>query len=93
MGPYLSTIDDSVESLDHVMNVNYRGTLFCSRAEIRAMLRNEPSGPRDIPGQRGSVVHMASAYGLIAGARVCKLFLSPLSRSGACGSAVLIWVL
>ncbi|KAK5074527.1 hypothetical protein LTR70_009686 [Exophiala xenobiotica] len=72
MGPYLTTIDDSIESLDHVMSVNYRGTLMCSRAEIRAMLKNEPSGPDDIPGQRGSIVHISSAYGLIAGARVAS---------------------
>ncbi|KAK5939157.1 hypothetical protein PMZ80_008460 [Knufia obscura] len=70
MGPYLSTIDDSIESLDHVMNVNYKGTLLCSRAEIRAMLRNEPSGAEDIPGQRGAIVHIASAYGLFGAPRV-----------------------
>lgn len=91
MGPYLTTVDDSIESLDHVMNVNYRGTLMCSRAEIRAMLKNKPSGPDDIPGQRGSIVHISSAYGLIAGARVGENF-SNVSRGvpPRCGLANLI---
>lgn len=67
MGPYLSTVDDNIESLDKVMNVNYKGILLCSRAVVRAMLRNEPSGPGDIPGQRGSIVHIASGWGYWGG--------------------------
>lgn len=56
----------SLEEHDRTMNINYRGTFLCGRAEIKAMLKNEPSEIDEVPGQRGSVVHIASTLGMIA---------------------------
>ena len=60
IGPWANSQELKLEDHDRVMDVNYRGTFLCARAEVRAMLKNEPSGPDDIPGQRGAIVHIAS---------------------------------
>ena len=65
MGPWANSLDLKMEDLDRVMNVNYRGTFLCARAEVRAMLKNDPTGPGDIPGQRGVIVHVGSGLGSV----------------------------
>jgi len=60
IGPWANSQQLKMEDHDRVMDVNYRGTFLCARAEIRAMLKNEPAGPDDILGQRGAIVHVAS---------------------------------
>lgn len=73
IGPWANSQQLKLEDADRVMNVNYRGTFLCGRAEVRAMLKNEPAGPDDIPGQRGAIVHIASGLSSVGreGARRC----------------------
>ena len=53
--------DCTTEAFDEVMNVNVRGIFLCLRAEIRAMLSQEPISPAPgRPQQRGSIVNMGS---------------------------------
>lgn len=53
--------DCDTASFDEVMNVNVRGMFFCLRAEIRAMIKQDPKACQDgRPPQRGSIVNMAS---------------------------------
>lgn len=65
---------ESLEDFDKVNNVNYRGLWLCSRAEIRAMLKQDLLDCHDdeqFRAQRGSIVNIASQLGLVsrAGAR------------------------
>ena len=72
-GPPATSIDLALEEADRVMSINYRGTFLCSRAEIKAMMKNEPSNLGDVPGQRGAVVNIASNLAFVAkaGSRKC----------------------
>jgi len=65
IGPWANSQELKLEDADRVMDVNYRGTFLCARAEVRAMLKNEPTGPDDIPGQRGAIVHIASGLAFV----------------------------
>lgn len=65
-GPPAISVDLALDEADRVMNVNYRGIFLCSRAEIRAMMKNERSELDDVPGQRGSVVNIASNLAFMA---------------------------
>lgn len=73
LGPPAISVDLALEEADRVMNVNFRGVFLCSRAEIRAMMKNERSDLGDVPGQRGAVVNIASnlAFMAKAGSRKC----------------------
>lgn len=68
LGSNHASADESVEDFDRVNNVNYRGLWLCSRAEIRAMLKQDLLESHDadrIRGQRGSVVNIASQLGIV----------------------------
>jgi NAD(P)-dependent dehydrogenase (short-subunit alcohol dehydrogenase family) len=68
LGNNQASVETSVEDFDKINNVNYRGLWLCSRAEIRAMLKQdslESHDGDDIRGQRGSVVNIASQLGIV----------------------------
>ncbi|TVY35708.1 3-oxoacyl-[acyl-carrier-protein] reductase [Lachnellula occidentalis] len=49
-----------------VNNINYRGCWLSSRAELAQMVRQEPLPSHDgRPGERGSVVNIASQLGVV----------------------------
>lgn len=64
-GAHASLVDTDIENYDRIMNINARGNLICVKAQIAAMLKQEPktwtsrNGARDIG--RGSIVNIASA--------------------------------
>lgn len=57
--------DTDIDNFDRVMHINARGNLVCVRAQVAAMLKQEPktwssrNGTRDIG--RGVIVNIASA--------------------------------
>jgi NAD(P)-dependent dehydrogenase (short-subunit alcohol dehydrogenase family) len=67
MGNNQSSADTTTEDFDKINNVNYRGCWFSSRAQIKAMLKQEPLSSHDPerPGQRGSIVNIASQLGIV----------------------------
>lgn len=69
----ISTELDMEKDHDRVMNVNYRGTFLCSRAELRAMLKNKPLDP-ERPERRGAIVHIASTLAIRGRAGARKYF-------------------
>lgn len=66
LGPPATSQEVSLDEHDRVMNINYRGVFLCARAEIKAIMKNEPSGFDDVPGPRGAIVNVASALGMKA---------------------------
>jgi len=56
-----------ISSFDIVNNVNYRGCWMSSRAEIQAMLKQDPlpSSVASRPAQRGAIVNIASQLGIV----------------------------
>lgn len=68
LGPPALSHEIDLDEHDRVMTVNYRGTFLSSRAELRAMIRNEPLTSDDVHSQRGAIVNIASTWGLV-GAR------------------------
>ncbi|TKA59792.1 hypothetical protein B0A49_11740 [Cryomyces minteri] len=67
MGNNQSSTETSLDDFDRINNVNYRGCWLSSRAELRAMLGQEPlpsHDPQREP-QRGSIVNIASQLGLV----------------------------
>ncbi|KAF9886579.1 hypothetical protein FE257_011351 [Aspergillus nanangensis] len=66
LGPPTDRISTEFYDRDH--NINLRGLFFCERAELQAMLKQEPlahrDGNRDSPA-RGSIVNVASMAGLV----------------------------
>jgi NAD(P)-dependent dehydrogenase (short-subunit alcohol dehydrogenase family) len=57
----------STTDFDAINLVNYRGTWLCSRAELRQMLEQEPLPTHDgRPGNRGSIVNVASNLSLVS---------------------------
>ncbi|KAF5372228.1 hypothetical protein D9758_005001 [Tetrapyrgos nigripes] len=55
----------STAGFDQINNVNYRGCWLCGRAELTQMLKQEPLATHDgRPGNRGSIVHIASQLGI-----------------------------
>ncbi|KAG0647009.1 2-(R)-hydroxypropyl-dehydrogenase [Hyphodiscus hymeniophilus] len=67
MGNNQSSADTSTEDFDRINNVNYRGCWFSSRAQIRAMLKQEPLPSHEVgrTGDRGSIVNIASQLGIV----------------------------
>ncbi|CAM3804196.1 SDR family oxidoreductase [Parendozoicomonas haliclonae] len=60
--------DQSEKNYDDVFNTNVKGTLFCMKAEIKAMRRNEPPANRKVTGPEYAgpgVVQQRSGYGRI----------------------------
>lgn len=66
MGPSQSSQEISLEEHDRVMNINYRGTFICAKAEAGAMLRNSRVHSGKVLSQRGAIVNIASALGIVA---------------------------
>ncbi|GIZ43444.1 hypothetical protein CKM354_000667200 [Cercospora kikuchii] len=58
--------ETSAADFDKINGINYRGCWLTSRAEIRMMLRQEPLPSHDgRPGNRGSIVNIASQLGIV----------------------------
>ncbi|KAK6396942.1 hypothetical protein LTR65_007440 [Meristemomyces frigidus] len=54
------------DEFDRINGINYRGCWLCSRAEIKQMLTQDPLPTHDgRPGNRGSVVNIASQLGIV----------------------------
>jgi NAD(P)-dependent dehydrogenase (short-subunit alcohol dehydrogenase family) len=57
--------ETDIDNFDRIMNINARGSLLCERAQVAAMLEQEPktwtrrNGTRDIG--RGVIVNIGSA--------------------------------
>jgi NAD(P)-dependent dehydrogenase (short-subunit alcohol dehydrogenase family) len=59
---------------DNINGINYRGAWLCSREELRVMLNQEPYPTHDgRPGNRGSVVNVASQLGFVGRPRASML--------------------
>ncbi|KAL2356297.1 oxidoreductase [Cryomyces antarcticus] len=67
MGNNQSSTATSLDDFDRINNVNYRGCWLSSRAQLRAMLEQEPLPSHDSQRepQRGSIVNIASQLGLV----------------------------
>jgi len=63
-GKPVKQADMTVEAFDRLNNINYRGSWLSSRAQLRNMLKREPLTEQ--PGQRGSIVNIASQLGIVA---------------------------
>lgn len=64
LGNDLRSTETPVASFDAITNVNYKGTWLTSRAALGQMLSQEPLAEH--PGQRGTVVNIASQLGIVA---------------------------
>lgn len=67
LGGEARSTEQSLAAFDVVNNVNYRACWLSSRAEIAAMLKQEPL-PAHAPGrdpQRGAIVNIASQLGIV----------------------------
>lgn len=64
-GVHAPLAETDIDNFDRIMNINARGNLVCVRAQVAAMLKQEPktwtsrNGTRDIG--RGAIVNIASA--------------------------------
>lgn len=67
MGNNQNSTDTSTADFDLINNVNYRGCWLSSRAQLRAMLKQDPLPSHDPerPAQRGSVINIASQLALV----------------------------
>lgn len=74
-GKPVKAVDMTMESFDRLNDINYRGSWLSSRAQLRLMLKQEPLPEQ--PGQRGSIVNIASQLGIVArpGAGEIRMFL------------------
>ncbi|KAJ6097391.1 hypothetical protein N7499_001765 [Penicillium canescens] len=68
LGKSMRSAETTLEEFDRVNNVNYRGCWLSSRAELRQMASQSelPSHDPNRPGQRGSVVNVASQLGIVS---------------------------
>ncbi|OJJ72484.1 hypothetical protein ASPBRDRAFT_42180 [Aspergillus brasiliensis CBS 101740] len=67
LGDAMRTTETSTAVFDHINNINYRGAWFCSRAELRQMVTQDPlpsHDPNRVP-QRGAIVNVASQLGIV----------------------------
>ncbi|GKZ76995.1 hypothetical protein AnigIFM56816_009104 [Aspergillus niger] len=67
LGDAMRTTETSTAVFDHINNINYRGAWFCSRAELRQMVAQDPlpsHDPNRVP-QRGAIVNVASQLGIV----------------------------
>lgn len=73
LGNSRPSVETSVDDFDKINAVNYRGTWLSSRAQIRAMMKQEMlEGGRE----RGSIVNIASQLGIVS-RRGARKFLLP----------------
>ena len=63
-GKPVKAVEMTMDAFDRLNNINYRGSWLSSRAQLRNMLKQEPLP--DQPGQRGSIVNIASQLGIVA---------------------------
>ncbi|KAM0812243.1 hypothetical protein AB5N19_14560 [Seiridium cardinale] len=80
----------SIDDFDRINSINYRGVWLSSRAELGAMVRQEPLDS-NVPGRapaRGAIVNIASQLGIVSKARMgpycaSKAAVLSLTRSDA----------
>jgi len=72
-GDVIKAVDMTAEHFDRLNNINYRGSWFSCRAELRNMLKQEPL--KEHPKQRGAIVNIASQLGIVARPGAGKLTL------------------
>ena len=67
LGPGKDSTSTSLEEFDKVNAVNYRGCWLTSRAQLKAMMRQDPLPSHDArrPAQRGAIVNIASQLGIV----------------------------
>lgn len=67
MGSNQISTEMPADAFDKINNVNYRGCWLSSRAQLRAMVGQEPLPNHDPsrPPQRGSIVNIASQLGIV----------------------------
>ncbi|OSS46777.1 hypothetical protein B5807_09048 [Epicoccum nigrum] len=63
-GKPVKQVEMTMDAFDRLNNINYRGSWLSSRAQLRNMLKQEPLSEQ--PGQRGSIVNIASQLGIVA---------------------------
>lgn len=63
-GKPVKAVEMTMDAFDRLNNINYRGSWLSSRAQLRNMLRQEPLVEQ--PGQRGSIVNIASQLGIVS---------------------------
>jgi NAD(P)-dependent dehydrogenase (short-subunit alcohol dehydrogenase family) len=77
-GKPVKQVEMTMDAFDRLNNINYRGSWLSSRAQLRNMLKQEPLSEQ--PGQRGSIVNIASQLGIVArpgaGMSIALTFLS-----------------
>ena len=90
MGNNQISTETSLQDFDRINDVNYRGCWLSSRAELKAMLDQEPLPSHDPrrPPQRGSIVNIASQLGIVgrpAGTAYCasKAAVMAMTRGDA----------
>ncbi len=83
---YLATIEDSVEEIwDRTLDVNLKGTFFCSRAALPVLRARKGSivnlaSDAGLIGERGLAVYCASKGGVVNLTRAMALDLAPQVR-------------
>ncbi len=76
---FARSTDVSAQQFDFINSVNYRGTWLVSRAALKRMLTQEPlteEAESWRPGQRGSIVNIASQLGVVSRAGAGEISLS-----------------
>ncbi|KAH6639010.1 short-chain dehydrogenase/reductase-like protein SDR, partial [Boeremia exigua] len=63
-GKPVKAVDMTMDAFDRLNNINYRGSWLSSRAQLRNMLNQGPLSEQ--PGQRGSIVNIASQLGIVS---------------------------
>jgi NAD(P)-dependent dehydrogenase (short-subunit alcohol dehydrogenase family) len=63
-GKTVKAVEMTMDAFDRLNNINYRGSWLSSRAQLRNMLKQKPL--LEHPGQRGSIVNIASQLGVVA---------------------------
>jgi len=79
MGNNQTSTETSLDDFDKINNVNYRGCWLSSRAELNAMMKQDPLPSHDShrPSQRGSIVNIASQLGIVGRPACCTSLPSP----------------
>lgn len=78
----MRTTETSTAVFDHINNINYRGAWFCSRAELRQMVAQDPlpsHDPNRAP-QRGAIVNVASQLGIVGRPSARKSDFYPIAQ-------------
>ena len=75
----MKAVEMTMDAFDQLNNINYRGSWLSSRAQLRNMLKQEPLPEQ--PGQKGSIVNVASQLGIVARPGAGELEASALFES------------